>query len=346
MKRKPIIFLLVFSLMGLTLMNIPSPKGDIVFEDFTTFTEYDPNEVIDIINSTLINANVSRGYDEYVYKDYGVEYFENFTHTLDGKFGQDLNIDSICFPQLLSNDIDDAKGLTNNNKDFIGFYSYDFSIPPPTPTQTITLRECDAGTSYINVSSVLSNDVWYYFRFHKNGTYLNLAYWTNGDDRDNNNRTAGSYVEDLTLNLQHNYKFRYLFVVNTWNTGINYRTKTYIRNLWIGTEGYFVTFYRSNGGILRVNDTTVSNGTQTEYLNGTILELAGLTSNASFVWLNFTWDSYNATSNPFNLTVTSNATVWCYFSVAPEGYAGFSFLFFGLIIGVIVGAILGYGSKK
>jgi len=30
----------------------------------------------------------------------------------------------------------------------------------------------------------------------------------------------------------------------------------------------------------------------------------------------------------------------------PEGYAGFSFLFFGLLIGLVVGLLIGYGSKK
>ena len=68
------------------------------------------------------------------------------------------------------------------------------------------------------------------------------------------------------------------------------------------------------GGIFRVDNITITNGTSNIYINGTILELASLPQNSSFIFFYFEWDNNNATSNPYNLTVMSNLTIWCYFS--------------------------------
>jgi len=78
-----------------------------------------------------------------------------------------------------------------------------------------------------------------------------------------------------------------------------------------------VTFYFYEGGQLQVDGDLVANGTESEYANGTIIGLAALPSNSSYVFYSFLWDSDTNGSNPYNLTITSDLTVWCIFDV-PE----------------------------
>lgn len=109
----------------------------------------------------------------------------------------------------------------------------------------------------------------------------------------------------------------------------------------------YLTFYFNNGGQFRVDNATMNNGTTQFYDYGSVIELASLPQNSSYVFSIFEWDSTNATTNPYDLTINSNLTVWLYFSV-PEvgGYAGFSFLFFGLLMGLTIGVLVGFGLKK
>lgn len=107
-----------------------------------------------------------------------------------------------------------------------------------------------------------------------------------------------------------------------------------------------ITFKQNAGGLFRADCTTKTNGTSTNYWNATVLELAALTQNATYVFLNFTWSNGNSTVNPFNYTVLSNMTIWLYFDTAgPPGMFSQGFII-GAIICVVVGLIFAVALSK
>jgi len=84
---------------------------------------------------------------------------------------------------------------------------------------------------------------------------------------------------------------------------------------------YSVNFRFNVGGQFRVDNATVTNGTTYSYTkNGTVYELVAIPKNSSYVFVSFNWSSSSVT-NPYNLTVTQNETVWCIFDSTPEGEA-------------------------
>ena len=80
----------------------------------------------------------------------------------------------------------------------------------------------------------------------------------------------------------------------------------------------FLTFYNSSGGIFRVDNATVANGTEIEYDNDTLIEfeiVAIVEGNMTYGFNNFTWNgNYNYT-NPYNFSyiIIANTTLWIYF---------------------------------
>jgi len=304
--KKKLFLLFLFSLILSIINNIPLSYAK-TYEDFTTYTEVDLNNHILLVNSTYVEFDAWRNEDAYLYKNYGNDYFENFTHYIDVKMvSSDLS--SVCPVWLLSDYIDDSYGLTTSGYTHLWVYMRRQSA---SPNYLIGLREdYDDGsppTSVVQDTSILITvDTWYYLTLIKNGTSLICQIWNNAE------RTNS--FDNLTLTLHDNWKFRYIFACNTRNSGHALNGVVHIKNLDIGITPHFVTFYFNEGGIVRINNSTVANGTTLEFVNGTILELASLTKNSSYVWLNYTWSFNNATVNFYNLTILSNATFWSYFS--------------------------------
>lgn len=115
-----------------------------------------------------------------------------------------------------------------------------------------------------------------------------------------------------------------------------------------------VSYYFTTGGTFRMNNTDVANSTITDYGYGSLLKLAALPFNSSFVFVNFTWtddlSGYNDT-NPYNLTLltndffnTQNITLWCYFDLAgaapPAVVSSGGMMLLGLTLGCIFTLLL------
>lgn len=108
--------------------------------------------------------------------------------------------------------------------------------------------------------------------------------------------------------------------------------------------GYTVSFYFTDGGIIRRNNVTLANGTQLFYSNNTVVEFelaAIVEGNLTYGFDNYTWNGNYNYSNPhdFNLTVLGNVTVWSYFVELEEGgVIPSSILFVGIVfLALIVG---------
>lgn len=73
------------------------------------------------------------------------------------------------------------------------------------------------------------------------------------------------------------------------------------------------TFRFTTGGQFRVDNATMANGTSITYVNGTIIELAALPYNRTYVFLSFNGSSIESMVNPYNFTVAEPQTIWLYY---------------------------------
>jgi len=114
----------------------------------------------------------------------------------------------------------------------------------------------------------------------------------------------------------------------------------------------YLTIYLNDGGILRMNNVSRSNGTVFAWGWGFTLEyelIAVVEGNLTFGFNNFTWDgSYNC-SNPYNFSfaINNNVTLWCYFEPITVGngvtsvgieqkFVGLMFLGFFIALPIII----------
>lgn len=181
------------------------------YEDFTTYTEVDPNLHLD---KTAYHVD-HKGYtneDCYLYKDYGVDHFGDFTHLIDVKpvakgatnYGNSIYTLSV-------DTVDDFYGLETANKTSIGMTVANYATWP----YYTKLFETYAGTLYATTHIKFAEGTWYYLKLVKSGTSLTLYVYS---DAARTTQVAGS---PLSLTLHADHKFRYLFACNTYNNATN-----------------------------------------------------------------------------------------------------------------------------
>jgi len=200
-----------------------------VVENFTSYTEIDPNNHIELVGTNHIDYIAHNDEDTYLYKDKGIDYFgSDWEHKLDLKpvssseafDGTDVN--------LLSNDIDDAMGLVDADKTYVTIgvekhgSSYKFSV-----------AECYLGSYYSSALYTYTLGTWYYLTIQKVGTSLTCKIYSD------NLRTI--LLTTLSLTLHGDHKFRYIFPVNIWNDGWDKYLDMDVENLiiegeWIYTD--------------------------------------------------------------------------------------------------------------
>ncbi len=205
-----------------TATPTPTPTPPPTTEDFTTYTEVDPNNHITIASSTHIDFISYCNEDAYVYKDKGVGHFTDFTHLVDGKFGDRGNYNGwgVFCPYVLSVDtVDDTKGLLTAGKTAIWV-----QINIAEASSLVSLKESYGGNEYTSADSILLN-TWRYFKIVKSGT--SLALYVYSDSARTNLVTA------LSLTLHANHSFRYVFAGDTRNEGYYVYADTDIENLII-----------------------------------------------------------------------------------------------------------------
>ena len=173
--------------------------------DYTTFTEVDPNSHLALVGTDHLDFDAHKNEDCYLYKDYGASFFGDFEHKVDVKVtGLDENDEGYVW--LLGNDIDDVLGLKTANKNYVGVFFEGRII-----AKRIYLTEGINGIEYQDYYNI-SQDTWYYLTITKTGTLLTCKIY------DSAART--NLLDTLSLTLQVDYNFRYLFGCNTWNSGV------------------------------------------------------------------------------------------------------------------------------
>lgn len=299
----------VISLLLLTVLFCGIPLKNVeaipVYEDYTTYTEVDPNNHIATTSNT-VDFNYYMNEDAYLYDDKGAGNIANFTHHFDAMWDNKSNTLFHRFiAWIVANDLDDAKGLKDTSKDYFAIaFTYTGG------SLRIQLMESDGGTLSFDEYIGITHDTWYYFSVQRYGT-VNITVRVYSDFA----RT--SLLDTLSISSVISTNFRYVYGCNNWRNGQNQYGWGFMENLTISElPSRYLTFYRTEGGIFRVEREDTANGTQTEYSNGTILEFSALTLNSTWLFINFTFGaSYNDT-NPYNYTITQNQTIWLYFQAS------------------------------
>ena len=322
---------LLLALLVLAMINyVPLVEASPTYEDFTTYEEEDPNSHINVTAHHIDHLAYS---DEaaYVYKDRGVDHFGDFIHLIDVKSGFEEE-ESESFMWMLSNDIDDAHGLLVALKTSIGV-----NFKQVWGDNTVCLHESYGGNRYYTTSFNGEVDTWYYLAIQKSGTSLTLKIYSDSE------RT--NLLTTLSLTLQADHKFRYIFPCNTVNTDQAIFMNNDIANLDLD-EIRTVTFYNTTGGIFRVNNVTMTNGTSKNFTIGDVLEFSALPQNSSYVFSFFNWTGGNSTLNPYNFTVTGNMTVWLIFDKQYPAAGYLLFILMGLVLLPVLVFVAAVVKKK
>lgn len=74
-----LVFLIVLLILAFLPFQIGSVKGNPTYEDFTDYTEVDPNEHIEK-TANHVDFQCYRNEDAYLYKDKDIDHFNDFEH--------------------------------------------------------------------------------------------------------------------------------------------------------------------------------------------------------------------------------------------------------------------------
>ena len=184
-----------------------------VYEDFTTYTEVDPNSHL----SKTTNHVDHKGYrneDCYLYKDYGTGHFVTVNHKIDAKAvsagSKDYSMSA--FWMLSYDTVDDVCGLQTGSKSCFGARL----VTDTSGTKVyFQLFETYGGSWYTSAVLEVSFNTQYYCTITKSGTTLTLHVYT---DSARTQEVSGS---PKTLTLHANYNCQYLFAGNVYNYGVD-----------------------------------------------------------------------------------------------------------------------------
>lgn len=195
-------------------------------ENFTTYTEFDNNNHINLVGTNHIDSTVKRNEDAYLYDDKGAAHFTDFTHDFALK-AQDLHAQALSIGYMLANTVDDWYAIWGANGVHIAVSPQKFS---GISNRNFVLYAKPTGGLQYDVTGQLSIGVWYYFRMVKLGTALNCGIYSTALLRDAGDGTDGD-VDNLTLTFTVDQDFRYVYAVNTRNDGNTYQSDVDIEDL-------------------------------------------------------------------------------------------------------------------
>lgn len=198
------------------------------YEDFTTFTEVDI--AADRIQKTAnhIDHYSIRNEETYLYKDYGVAHFGNFTHKIKVK-AVSPTVGCIASVWMLANDLGDTKTLKDNGNTYIQIIFYRSAA-----FFYMYLREAYDHSIYSSNAMGYSFDTWYYPRIVKSGTSIHAYIYTNSD--------YTVLKHDLSLTLHANHTLRYLYGCNTHNDGDSANANVDVENFDLGEGAPYIPY--------------------------------------------------------------------------------------------------------
>jgi len=188
-------------------------------EDFTAYTEVDPNDHINVVNSTHIQVtDIAEDEDAYLYRDYGAGFFANFTHYLEVRLDDHISATARANCWAVANEIDDWTGVSDG-------FSVQVAWANAAGTWRLKLAKMEAGTE-TSASADVSGGTWYYLTITRNGDTLTLDIYSDAN--------RSTLVDSLSLTVDASISFRYLYAVQSQNSGDADTLSFTVANLDIG----------------------------------------------------------------------------------------------------------------
>lgn len=175
-------------------------------EDYTTYTEVDPNNHINYVGTNHIDFDSYENEDCYAYKDFGTDYFTDFVHYVDvkvvgGTSGAAFNAYGWC----LANNLNDISGQ------ILSIYLRCSYNSTKTNKVLFGIRENYSGSTYYdNTGWNLTLGQMYYFRIEKNGTSLICDIYSTAELRNAGSGSDGD-IDTLSLTLHADHSLRYCY---------------------------------------------------------------------------------------------------------------------------------------
>jgi len=194
------------------------------YEDFSTYTEVDPNNRITIggVGNVRIDHQAIRNEDAHVYDDKGSNHFQNFEHLVDIR--SDFNNgDSMGGVWAVSNTVDDMKYWIDNTKRALWLRFYDRTV---SGDERIYLDEqTESGGHTFDSYNLAAPNTWYYVVIERDDTTLTCDIYSDS--------ARSVWVDTLTVTCEgvSTAKYQYVFGCNTQNTGAAVLMNNDIENL-------------------------------------------------------------------------------------------------------------------
>ena len=205
------------------------------YEDFSAYTETDPNGHISKTSSRVTVTHMTIKEDACVYADktanhFGATFKHDITATYVGYSSDDYYAQASVW--AVSNTVDDSYGWDGNNNQAIhaAFLAYDW----------ILARNEESGTEDGYYHSPLSTDPYYCTAERTSETAFEFRIYSNS--------ARTTLVDTLTLAVTNGRRYRYAFAANSHNTGegeggdnISFYTENFDLNEAAGTTTLTVT---------------------------------------------------------------------------------------------------------
>jgi hypothetical protein len=199
-------------------------------EDFTTYTDVDPNNHIGLVGTNHIDFVAYMNEDAYLYKDKDVDHFgTSWEHKIDVKLVSATS-QAQAYVWALANLVDDFQGIVTASGNELAVRLYYSGT-----TKRLILTELYLGTIYDSIPYIMAYDTPYYLLIKRDGTALTCKIYDTAAHRDLKGSTGLLATPSLTLHDgQPNH--RYIYASQTANTGNTYHLDCDIENLDLQEE--------------------------------------------------------------------------------------------------------------
>lgn len=213
------IFALSLAMLLSICSALPYSAANTTYEDFTTYTEVEPDDRIQK-TETHVDFLAKRNEDSYLYKDYGVDYFQNFEHFVNVKCVSTTEDTASAGVWSVSNDLDDVRGQREVDNEYyvIEFYRTDGGDPMRRILLGFWDGSKDPAERWIidTANFSFAYGTWYYFRIKRVGTSLTCKIYDTAASRDA--ESADEHLLDtLSLTVDEADKFRYVYACCSYN---------------------------------------------------------------------------------------------------------------------------------
>jgi hypothetical protein len=201
-------------------------------EDFTTYTEVDPNSRVDVSSEKIDFTDIQRNETAYRASDKGAAYFsDDFTHQFEALVSTVATTNGIAFVWGLANQLNDLRNINvaAGDKDNQAIYLINASV------KRFNLRVGENGTASDDPSTPLSANTLYFLTIIRdddggvNGTGQLICYIRTGSH-------TGTLVDTLTVDCSAGEQndFRYLYGFSSHNNGTTSAISGFAQNLDLG----------------------------------------------------------------------------------------------------------------